>query len=322
MGFRATQLVHVAAKLGIADLLQDGPQPVSALATAVRAHPRALYRLLRALASLGLFAETANDQFELTALGEMLRSNAPGSLRPLALLYGEDWVWNAYGQASHSVMTGRPAFEHVHGQGLFDYMQAHPEAAATFDGGMTAYSEHEAAAILAAYDFPGAGTIVDVGGGAGALLASILTAHPRARGVLFDQASVTDRARDLMMRAGVLDRCTTEVGDFFERVPDGGDLYVLKSVLHNWDDPDGLAILRSCRSAMPPRARLLIIERVVPEGNEPSEAKLFDINMLVMLGGLERTIAEYRALLRDSGFDLKRVVPTEAPVSLLEAAVT
>jgi tRNA A58 N-methylase Trm61 len=157
----------------------------------------------------------------------------------------------------------------VHGQGLFDYLQAHPEAAATFDRGMTAYSEHEAAAILAAYDFPGTGTIVDVGGGAGAL-ASILAAHPRARGVLFDQASVTDRARDLMTRAGVMDRCTTEVGDFFARVPDGGDLYVLKSVLHNWDDPDGLAILRSCRSAMHPRARLLIIERVVPEGNDSS----------------------------------------------------
>jgi hypothetical protein len=210
MGFRATQPVHVAAKLGIADLLQDGPQPVSALAAAVRAHPRALYRLLRALASLGLFAETADGQFQLTALGETLRSNAPGSLRPLALLYGEDWVWNAYGQAAHSVMTGLPAFEHVHGQGLFDYLQAHPEAAATFDRGMTAYSEHEAAAILAAYDFPGTGTIVDVGGGAGALLASILAAHPRARGVLFDQASVTDRARDLMTRAGVMDRCTTE----------------------------------------------------------------------------------------------------------------
>jgi hypothetical protein len=320
MGFRATQLVHVAARLGIADLLRDGPQDASALATAVRAHPRALYRLLRALASLGLFAETPEGRFQLTSLGELLRGDAPGSLRPLALLYGEDWVWRAYGGVFHSVMTGRPAFEHVHGQGLFDYLQRHPEAAASFDYGMTAYSEQEAAAILGTYDFADAGTIVDIGGGAGALLASILTAHPRARGVLFEQPGVIDRARDLMTRAGLVERCATEGGDFFERVPSGGDLYVLKSVLHNWDDADGAAILRACRSAMHSRARLLIIERVIPEGNEPSEAKLFDINMLVMLSGLERTVDEYRTLLRSGGFDLTRVIPTAAPVSVLEAS--
>ena len=319
MGFRATQLVHVAAKLGIADLLQDGPRDASDLATAVRAHPRALYRLLRALTSLGLFAEIPGGQFRLTPLGDILRTDAPGSLRPLAQLYGEEWVWRAYGNVFHSVMTGRPAFEHVHGQGLFDYMRGHPEAAASFDRGMTAYSEQEAAAILGAYDFAGAATIVDIGGGAGALLVSILAAHPRARGVLFEQPGVIDRARDPMTRAGVVDRCVLEGGDFFERVPSGGDLYVLESVLHNWDDTDGAAILRTCRSAMQRGARLLVIERVIPEGNEPSEAKLFDINMLVMLSGLERTVGEYRTLLRNGGFDLTRVIPTAAAVSVLEA---
>ena len=320
MGFRTTQLVYIAAKLGIADVLADGPQQPSALATAVGAHPRALYRLLRALASLGLFAEMPDGRFELTPLADLLRSDAPGSLRPLALLYGDEWVWNAYGQASHSVLTGLPAFERVHGHTMFDYLQRHAEAAAAFDRGMTAYSEREAAAILDAHVFRDGSTVVDVGGGTGALLASILRAYPRARGILFEQAGVIDRARDLLTAAGVVDRCTMEAGSFFARVPDGGDVYVLKSILHNWDDLRSAAILRNCRSVMPRHARLLIVERVVPEGNEPSEAKLFDINMLVMLGGLERTTSEYRDILRAAGFDLIRVIPTGAPVSVLESA--
>jgi hypothetical protein len=261
-----------------------------------------------------------DGRFELTPLADLLRSEAPGSLRPLALLYGDEWVWSAYGQASHSVVTGLPAFERVHGHALFDYLQRHAEAAAAFDRGMTAYSEREAAAILGAYEFRDGSTVVDVGGGTGALLASILRAYPRARGVLFEQAGVIDRARDLLTGAGVVDRCTMEAGSFFARVPDGGDVYVLKSILHNWDDLRSVAILRNCRSVMPRHARLLIVERVVPEGNEPSEAKLFDINMLVMLGGLERTTSEYRDILRAAGFDLIRVIPTDAPVSVLESA--
>jgi hypothetical protein len=196
MGFRATQLVHVAARLGIADLLRDGPQDASILAKAVRAHPRALHRLLRALASLGLFAEMPGGRFKLTPLGDLLRGDAPGSLRPLALLYGEEWVWNAYGQVLHSVMTGLPAFVHVHGQGLFDYLQRHPGAAAIFDRGMTAYSEQEAAAILGAYDFPDAGTIVDVGGGAGRCWdRSWPLARVRAGCCSISRASLTGRAR-------------------------------------------------------------------------------------------------------------------------------
>ena len=320
MGFRTTQLVHIAARLGIADLLEDGPRDVSALATAVGAHPRALYRLLRALASLGVFAEMPDGRFELTPLADLLRSDAPASVRSLAMLYGDEWVWSAYGQALHSVMTGLPAFEHAHGSTFFDYLQRHPEAAASFDRGMTAYSEQEGAAVLDAYDFSGASTIVDVGGGTGALLASILRAHPRTRGVLFEQPSVMDRARDLLVHAGVIDRCTLETGSFFERVPDGGDVYLLKSILHNWDDTRSVAILRTCRAVMPDRSRLLIIERVVPDGNDPSEAKLFDINMLVMLGGLERTASEYRTILHDAGFDLIQTIETAAPVSVLESA--
>jgi hypothetical protein len=318
MGFRATQLVYIAAKLGLADLLESGPQQAAALAAALGAHPRALYRLLRALASLGLFAETPDGRFELTPLADLLRSDVPGSVRPLALLYGDPWVWSAYGEALYSVMTGLPAFERAHGQMLFDYLQRHPQAAATFDRGMTAYSEQEAAAVLGAYHFPDTAVVIDVGGGAGALLASILSAYPRARGVLFEQSSVIDRARDVIARAGVSDRCILEAGSFFERVPAGGDVYLLKSILHNWDDARSVAILGHCRSVMRPDSKLLIVERVVPEGNEPSEAKLFDINMLVMLGGLERTPSEYRAILGDAGFELTRVVPTTTLVSVLE----
>jgi ubiquinone/menaquinone biosynthesis C-methylase UbiE len=320
MGFRTTQLIHVAATLGIADLLKDGPRDASDLASAASAHPRALYRLLRALASLGIFAETNDGRFELTALAQTLRSDVPGSVRGLAMVYGDDWVWRAYEGMFHSITTGLPAFDHVHGAQFFGYLQRHPAAAATFDQAMTAYSQQEAAAVLAAYDFSAAANVVDVGGGQGALLAAILKAHPRARAVLFDQPSVIERARTGLATAGIADRCAMTPGDFFESVPERGDLYIMKSVLHNWDDRRSIAILENCRNAMQRGSRLLIIERVVPRGNEPSEAKLFDINMLVVIGGLERTESEYRELLEAAGFELTRIIPTTAPVSIVEAA--
>jgi hypothetical protein len=319
MGFRATQLVYVAAKLGIADRLADGPQDLAALAAASSAHPRALYRLLRALASLGIFAETSDGRFSLTRLAETLRRDTPGSLRDVALLYGDEWLWSAYGRMAHSVQTGRSAFEHVHGQTFYDYLHNRPETAATFDRAMTAFSAHEAAAILNAYDFSGASTLVDVGAGQGALMIAILRARPRTRAILFDQAGVVEHARAVATDAGVSGRVTIAPGDFFESVPAGGDVYVLKSVLHNWEDPDSIAILKNCRAAMSNRSRLLVVERVVPEGNAASEAKLFDINMMVVPGGLERTTTEYRNILEASGFDLTRVIPTAAPVSILES---
>jgi ubiquinone/menaquinone biosynthesis C-methylase UbiE len=319
MGFRATQMIHVAARLGIADELADGPKDAPAIAASVGAQPRALYRLLRALASLGIFVETPDRRFELTPLAELLKRDMPGSLRNLATLYGEPWVWDAYGRTLHSVVTGLPAFEHVHGQAFFDYLHLHPQAAASFDAGMTAYSEQESAAILAATDFSRAGTLVDVGGGQGALLAAILKAYPQAHGILFDRASVLDRARDVMARAGVEQRCAMQPGSFFETMPEGGDVYLLKSILHNWDDARCVAILKNCGAVVPPGGSVLIIERVVPEGNAPSEAKLFDINMLVMLGALERTAAEYRTILAQAGFDLAEVLPTQAAVSIVVA---
>src|SRR5215210_121322 len=209
-----------------------------------------------ALAGLGIFAETSDGRFELTPLAQTLRSDAPGSLRGLALLYGDEWLWDTYGRTSYSVTTGLPAFDLVHGQAFFEYLHLHPEAASTFDRAMTAFSEQESAAILASYDFSDAKNVVDVGGGQGALLAAILNAHPRAHGILFDQGTVVERARDLMVEGGVADRCLIVPGDFFEAVPGGGDVYVLKSVLHDWDDARSTAILKNCRDVMGPGSRL------------------------------------------------------------------
>jgi hypothetical protein len=318
MGFRTTQLIYVAAKLGLADHLQQDPQTPCQLAQAVGAEPQALYRLLRALASLGLFAETADGTFVPTPTARLLQTDAPGSLRALAILYGEEWLWDPYGRMLHAVQTGHPAFDHVHGQSLYNYLHHHPIAAAQFQDAMSGYSAQEAAAIIAAYDFSDVTTVIDVGGGHGALMAALLQAHGHLSGVVFDQAPVVTGAKRLLANAGVADRGACIAGDFFTAVPGGGDLYLFKSVLHNWDDAAAVSILRRCRQAMAPHARLLVIERMIASGNEPSEAKLFDINMLVVVGGRERTESEYCALFRAAGFNLTRVIPTHSPHSLIE----
>jgi hypothetical protein len=319
MGFRVTQLIYVAAKLGIADHLRLGPQSVDALAGVSGAHPRALYRLLRALASIGIFAETDDGHFYLTPLAELLQTEVPGSLHALAILYGDDWYYRAYGTLLHSIMTGTSAFQHVHGQTFFEYLHEHPDAGGIFNQAMTAYSEQEIAAILGAYDFSGVSQVVDVGGGHSRLIAAILSANTQARGILFDRAPVVEGARDFMARLGLGTRCELIAGDFFHSVPAGGDLYILKSIIHDWDDEMAVAILRNCRAIMKRQARLVLVERVVAPGNGPSEAKLFDINMLMVLGGCERTEAEYKNLLGAAGFRMTDVIPTCSPLSLIKA---
>jgi hypothetical protein len=318
MGFRVTQLIYVAAKLRLADRLEHGPQTPQQLAQAVGAEPRALHRLLRALASLGLFAETAEGAFALTPLAQLLQTDVAGSLRSLALLYGEEWLWSAYGGMLYSVQTGRPAFEQTHGQLLYDYLHHHPAAATLFNEAMSGYSGQEAAVILAAYDFSGVSTVVDVGGGHGALLAALLHNHPHLSGMVFDLAPVVAGAQRQLADAGLAARVTCVAGDFFDTLPSGGDIYLLKSVLHNWNDTAATRILRICRRAMAPHARLLVAERVIPPGNMPTEAKLFDINMLVVAGGQERTEREYGALFQAAGFKLTRIIPTRSPLSLIE----
>ena len=319
MGFRATQLIHVAAKLDIADHLRLGPQTPHQLAPVVGAEPRSLLRLLRALASLGIFAETAAGAFELTPSAQLLRSDVPGSLRGIAQLFGEEWLWSAYGRSLYSVRTGHPAFKQVHGQPLYDYLRHTPAAAEQFHDAMSSFSAQESSAILAAYDFSEANTVVDVGGGHGELVAALLRRHPRLSGIVFDLPEVIAGASHLLADAGVAARATCVAGDFLTDIPSGGDAYLLKSVLHNWDDGTVVSILRRCREAMADHSRLLVIERVVPPGNGESEAKLFDINMLVVAGGQERTETEYRMLFQVAGFELARVIPTASPLSLIEA---
>ncbi len=318
MGFRITQLIHVAATLGIADLLKQGPQSVERLAQSVGADAHALHRLLRALASIGIFAETTEGQFGLTPLAALLQEDTPGSLRGLAILYGEKWLWDVYGTLLYSVKTGRTGFPRIHGQTFFEYLGQHPESARSFNQAMSSYSGQEATAVLEAYDFSGMTKLVDVGGGHGGLLAAILKRYPAMSGVLFDLKPVLDGAPEELTQAGVMSRCDLVAGDFFVAVPQGGDAYLLKSVLHNWDDTQCVRILQNCRKVMQPGGRLLVVERVLPLGNEPSEAKLFDINMLVVLGGSERTEFEYASIFAQAGFKLTRVIATRSPLSIVE----
>lgn len=316
------QAIAVAAQLRVADLLDDGPRTIDELAAATATHGPSLYRLLRALGGVGIFAERVDGRFELTPLAAALRSDGPGSVRAMCAMRGEPWFTAAWAELRHSVTTGEPGFDHAHGTDLFGFLDTNPPAMTLFAEAMTSMSGTETAAVLAAYDFSAAATIVDVGGSRGALLAAILRANPGSRGVLFDLPATVATAAPVLEAAGVADRCALIGGSFFDTVPEGGDLYVLKSVIHDWDDHRAASILTNCRRAIRPHGSLLIIERVVAAGNEPSVAKWMDLNMLVATGGRERTEAEYEALCRGTGFELTGIHPTAAQVSLIEAVPT
>jgi hypothetical protein len=319
-GCWVSQAIHVAAKLGIADLLRDGPRSPSALAESTRTHAGALRRVLRALASLGVFAEDEDGRFRSTPLAEPLQAGAPSSLRAYAIMLGEREHWRAWEGFLQSVGTGECAFEHVFGEPHFKYFAAHPEAGRIFDEAMTSRSAQENKAILAAYDFAGARKVVDVGGGQGTLLSAILRARPTTHGVLFDLPHVLAASRPRIESAGQTARCELVAGNFFASVPTGGDIYLLKKVIHDWEDERARAILRSCRNAMHRTARLLLIEPVIPPGNDPSFNKLLDLLMLVWTsGGQERTEAEHQANLVAAGLRVSRVIPTNSGVSIIEA---
>ncbi len=319
-GCWVSQALYVAAKLGIADLLHEGPQSCKRLAEATQTHAGSLYRVLRALASVSIFAEDEKGCFSLTPLSEPLRAGVPGSLRAFAIMLGEPEHWRAWEGVLHSVRTGQPAFEHVFGMPHFRYFAEHPEAARIFDEAMTSRSSQENEAVVAGYDFADTQTVVDVGGGQGTLMASILQAYPKARGVLFDLPHVIGMSRTRMASAGHTARCEFVAGDFFASLPAGGDLYLLKKVIHDWDDERAQLILTNCRNAMSSTGRLLLIEPVIPPGNDPSFNKLLDLLMLVWTsGGRERTESEHRALLALAGLNLNRLIPTRSGVSIIEA---
>jgi hypothetical protein len=316
-GYRVTQILYVAAKLRIADLLGSGPRTAEELAAATGAHPDALYRVLRTLVSLGIFAEIAPHRFALTPLAELLQEDRPSSLRGLALFSGEE-AYRAWAAMLHSVMTGAPAFEHVYGMSHFAYLAAHPEANATFNRDMSEGSQQAGIAIATAYDYSATRTLVDVGGGQGVVIAAILRAHPGLHGILFDQPHVIAGAGSALVEAGVADRCKLAGGDFFASVPSGGDLYTLRWIVHDWDDQRAVAILRSCAQALAPSGKVLVIEYVLGSGNEPANALFIDLQMLALENGRERTEAEYRTLFSAAGLALTRIIPLSTGQSIIE----
>jgi hypothetical protein len=322
-GFMASQYVHVAAKLGLADLLRGGPLSAKELSAACGADESALVRLLRVLASMGLFAEAGDGRFQSTALAAVLRADHPSSLRGIAVFYGQEWIWRAYGALEHSVMTGRPAFERVFGEGFYDYLAGSPEAARVFGDAMGAFAAMQSRQIVREVDFGRFDRVMDVGGNHGAFLVELLRAFPGTRGVLFDAPHVVDAAVTRLARieSGVRDRIELVAGDFLHEIPRGCDAYVLRNALQDWDDGRAHALLTRCRDAMSDRASLLVIGRLLEPGNEPHPGKFTDMTMMVLTGGRERTTGEMCALLARAGFVVGSITRTAAMVAVIEATV-
>jgi hypothetical protein len=317
-GFVTTQAISVAARLSLADLLNDGAKTADELAQATGTQPRALYRILRALASVGIFAEDDGGRFSLTALAQPLRSNTPDSLRDFSIFIGADWHWRAWGDLFGSAQSGLPAFERIYGKAYFDYLGENAGPAQVFNDAMTSISTAASAAIVDGYDFTGVRKLVDVGGGHGMLLCSILERYPQMNGMLIDAPSVITGTKEAIEAHGLSNRCEAVGGDFFASVPAGGDAYIMKHIIHDWNDERASTILQCCHRQMPADGRLLVVELVIPEGNAPSFGKLMDLEMLVLLHSYERTEAEYRELFRRSGFKLTRIVPTKSAYSVIE----
>jgi hypothetical protein len=317
-GYWVSQAIYVAAKLGVADLLKDGPQSCVALATATGADAASLFRLMRALASVGVFSHVRRDCFALSRLAESLRTDAPASLRAMVITVGEIH-YQACGNLLHSIQTGSPAFNHVFGASLFDYLQKNVDAANTFNEGMTNLSSMLVYAVLMAYDFTGISSIVDVGGGEGKLLEKIVGLNPERRGVVFDLPASIEATKQKLNDDTCGRRCSYIAGDFFESVPEGADAYLLCGVIHDWDDDRAVTILRNCRRAMAKNGRVLLVDMLVPESDASSFSKFVDLNMLVMTGGRERTKAEFCALLEAADCEVTRIIPTMAPQSVIEA---
>lgn len=320
-GYQFTQALYVAARLGIPDLVAGGPQSADALAERSGAHAPSLARLLHALTTLGVFADAGPDMFGPTALSDLLRTGIPGSQRATLLLCGAD-LYTRWGHLLHAIRTGETTTHHVYGMDACEWRAQHPEMNALFNDAMAEQSGARVASLVAAYDFARFGTVVDVGGGRGALVAGILRANPGVRGVLFDLPHVVEGAAAAFAAAGVADRASVAPGDFFAGVPAGGDAYILSWILHDWDDVRATAILATCRRAMAGRGTLLLVELVLSSGAQrPWWPYFMDINMLQGLGGHERTEADWRALLAAAGFALTRIVPTTSGFCAIEARI-
>ena len=307
--------IYVAAELGIADMLTEGPKSIEELAQASQSHAPSLYRMMRALASVGIFFETEGKRFELTPMAEYLKM---GAMRSIALLFNSDWSDKAWGYFMDSVKTGDTAFEKAHGMPVSDWLEINPRAAEVFNeaNAIKAGSSHRA--IVDVYDFSGINTLTDVGGGHGILMAEILIANPLMKGVVTDIPSVIQTAGKMIQARGIADRCQAVECDFFKKIPSGSDAYLMSNILHDWSDEQCKIILKNCHKAMKSESKLLVVEMVVPLGNQPSIAKLLDLEMLVTTGGCERTEKEFKTLLESSGFKLSRTIATKESICVIE----
>lgn len=311
--------IYVAADLGIADLVNEKPMSAEELAEKTSTHSASLYRVLRMLAGIGFFAEGSDGKFEMTPLAALLLKDNQNSMRDFALMMGNDWSWQTVKNLRHSVETGKMAHEKSFGKTLWEYFEEDTEVGGIFNRAMTSNSLAAVRPIVEGYDFSSFGKIADIAGGHGILLSGILKANPNTRGMLFDIPSVIAGSGEFFETAGVENRVEKVSGDFFEGVPAGADAYIMKHIIHDWDDEESIKILKNIHSAMNPNGKVLIIEMVVPEGNEASPSKILDIQMLMFTGGKERTAKEYAELLDKSGFRMTQVVPTHSPMQIVEA---
>ena len=321
MGHWVSRIVYVAAELGLADRLADGPKTADELAGPTGTHAPSLYRFMRSLANLGILTEDRGRRFGLTPLGQALETGAPGAARSSILTIASEWWARGFNQLLYSVQTGKSGFEKALGMPIFDFLAQNSEDASLFSETMIGFHGAEPPAVAAAYDFSGLSTVVDVGGATGHLLTTILAAYPNTRGILFDLSHVVRDAPRLIEGRGLTDRVTIQSGSFFETVPAGGDAYLLSHIIHDWTEDQCLVILGHCRHAMNPGSRLLIVEMVLPGGDTPHPGKMLDMMMLVGPGGQERTEQEYGTLLSKAGLRLTRVLPTTSPVSVVEATL-
>ncbi len=310
--------VHVAARLSIADHLKDGPKRVEDLAVASKSHAPTLFRLLRMLAGSGVFRERADGRFENSPLSDTLRADSPGSMRGFAVMMVDEYNVRPWTDLLRSVQTGESAFERVFGVRVFEHLARNPTQAQEFGESMTSLSQTEGPAVAAAYDFSAFSTLVDVGGGHGSLMGAILAKTPGLRGIVYDRPEVVDVARKQTSSSEIAGRCEFVAGSFFESVPTGADACIMKYILHDWEDELCVRILRNCREAMGTGGRVLVVDNVIPPGNDPHWGKKLDINMLVLTGGRERSEKEFAALFERSGFGLARVIPTACPLSIVE----
>jgi hypothetical protein len=312
-GYWVSQAVYVAAKLGIADVIQDSPVSCEQIARRAQVHADSLFRLLRALESIGI-CKRKKEKYSLTAHGRLLRSDVPGSLRSMALTLGEIH-YQAWGNLVHSVRTGQPAFDDVFQAGLFQHLSERTDDGSIFNAAMSDFSGLVSCAVGLAYDFSGARSVIDVGGGHGRFLRTILQMNDHLEGMVFDLPSVTSGANGHL--SGMNGRCTKVSGDFFAAVPSGADIYILCGVIHDWNDDRSIAVLRNCREAMTDASRILVVEMIVP-GDRPSFSTLLDLNMLVMSGGRERMEPEFRTLFHRAGLEVTRIVSTLSPHKIIE----